>query len=357
MFTSFSIKNFRGFRDFTIESLDRVNLITGANDVGKSALLEATYLLIGETNVSLVVNINAFRGLDKLQGEPDDISEWLWMPLFYKFDTHSTIKVEGRWDDVTRRNVGLKLVPRASTQVPFGDQAVRIVRESTNGFSSQALQIEYADDSGESRISQMVIDEKGIRVEPPPPSPSFPGYFLAAKGRVPPEEDARNFGDLLVAKEPYDLLDVLKIVEPRLTRLNTVLGAGGTLIYGDIGLGRMLPLALMGDGLGRFTSLILKIANARHGVVLVDEIENGLHHAVMDKVWAAIAKAAQSFDVQVFATTHSWECIRAAHKTFATSGTYDFRLHRLDRINDEIRAVTYDQEALATAMATDLEVR
>jgi AAA15 family ATPase/GTPase len=119
----------------------------------------------------------------------------------------------------------------------------------------------------------------------------------------------------------------------------------------------MLPLALMGDGLGRFTSLMLKIANARHGIVLVDEIENGLYYTSMSKVWTAIAEAARLFDVQIFATTHSWECIRVAHQAFEADGRYDFRLHRLDRINDEIRAVAYDQEMLATAIATDLEVR
>jgi hypothetical protein len=357
MFQSLTIKHFRGFKDFTIESLDRVNLIAGSNDVGKTALLEALYLLIGETNVALVVRINAFRGLEKVQGDPDAISEFLWTPLFYKFDPHAKVEIEGQWSDATKRKVELKLVQRASARMPFGDQAGHEAKGIVNGVSSRALQIEYTDASGDSRISQMVIDEQGIRVEPPSPPPAFPGYFLAARGKAPLEEDAKNLGDILVEKEPYDLLEVLKIIEPRLMRVNTIPSAGGTIIYGDTGLGRMLPLALLGDGLGRLTSLILKMATARHGVVLVDEIENGLHHAVTGKVWAAVAKAARLFHVQVFATTHSWECIRAAHEAFTESGTYDFRLHRLDRINDDIRAGTYDQEALDAALKAELEVR
>jgi AAA15 family ATPase/GTPase len=107
----------------------------------------------------------------------------------------------------------------------------------------------------------------------------------------------------------------------------------------------------------RILSIVLEIVRASHGVVLIDEIENGLHHSVMVNVWEAIAFAARQSNVQLFATTHSWELIQAAHQAFETSELYDFRLHRLDRINGEIRAVTFDQETLATAVEMNLEVR
>jgi predicted ATP-dependent endonuclease of OLD family len=77
----------------------------------------------------------------------------------------------------------------------------------------------------------------------------------------------------------------------------------------------------------------------------------------MAKVWTAIAQAARAADVQIFATTHSWECITAAHQAFSESDTYDFRLHRLDRIGEDIRAVTLNQKMLDTAIQSGLEVR
>ena len=91
--------------------------------------------------------------------------------------------------------------------------------------------------------------------------------------------------------------------------------------------------------------------------MLVDEIESGLHHSVLTKVWRAIGEAARRSDTQIFATTHSWECIRAAHEAFLESGTYDFRLHRLDRVNDNIKAVTYNEKTLDTSVEMNLEVR
>jgi len=102
---------------------------------------------------------------------------------------------------------------------------------------------------------------------------------------------------------------------------------------------------------------VLAIGNAQNGVVLVDEIENGLHHSTLPNVWQAIGEVARQFKTQVFATTHSLECITAAHQAFSASERYDFRLHRLECTDETIRAVTYDQESLAAAIKTGLEVR
>jgi AAA15 family ATPase/GTPase len=113
----------------------------------------------------------------------------------------------------------------------------------------------------------------------------------------------------------------------------------------------------MGEGMARLASLVLAIGNAQGGVVLVDEIENGLHHSILPQVWQAIDKVSRQFATQVFATTHSLECITAAHQAFSESEHYAFRLHRLERVQDTIRAITYDQEALAAAIDTGLEVR
>jgi len=77
----------------------------------------------------------------------------------------------------------------------------------------------------------------------------------------------------------------------------------------------------------------------------------------MAKVWEAIAQAARQSNTQIFATTHSWECVVAAHQALNASEVYDFLFHRFNLTNGEIKAVTYDQRKLNTAIATGLEVR
>jgi AAA15 family ATPase/GTPase len=149
------------------------------------------------------------------------------------------------------------------------------------------------------------------------------------------------------------------VIEPRLQRLAVVVVADTPVIHGDIGEGRLFPLPVMGDGMTRLLSLVVAMGNAPKGVVLVDEVENGLHHSVLEKVWQTIAEAARQFEVQVFATTHSFECIAAAHRAFGADlgFEYDFRLHRLERVNGNIVAKTYDRDALRAALEMGLEVR
>src|SRR5262249_1285242 len=130
-----------------------------------------------------------------------------------------------------------------------------------------------------------------------------------SSGVLPSDQDMKHFGELEAAKRQDEILPALQILEPRLKRLSLIPLSAEPVIDGDIGLPRLVPVAFMGDGVRRLLSIVLAIANASGGVVLIDEIENGLHYSVQKQVWQAIAKAARRLDVQVFATTHSWECL------------------------------------------------
>jgi AAA15 family ATPase/GTPase len=128
-------------------------------------------------------------------------------------------------------------------------------------------------------------------------------------------------------------------------------------IHGDIGMPRLVPIPFMGDGVKRVLSIVLAIASASGGVVLIDEIENGLHYSVQKQVWQAIAEAARRLDVQVFATTHSWECLAKAHEAFAEDEVYDFRWHRLQEVRGEIQVVSHDREMIEAALYNGVEIR
>ena len=90
---------------------------------------------------------------------------------------------------------------------------------------------------------------------------------------------------------------------------------------------------------------------------MIDEIENGFHHSVMTDVWRVIKESSREFNLQVFTTTHSDECIRAAYNAFAEDDKFDFRFHRLDNIDGNISSVTYDKETLEFALENGWEVR
>ncbi len=115
----------------------------------------------------------------------------------------------------------------------------------------------------------------------------------------------------------------------------------------------------MGEGMRRITSLMLAISTTENGIVLIDEVENGLHYSVQTRVWQAIAEAVRACNVQIFATTHSYEMILAAHEAFSEKDPCDLRYFRLSRNRDtnDIQGVAYEPETLEAAIEVGFEVR
>jgi hypothetical protein len=359
MYQKFEVRDFRCFRELTITDLERVNLIAGMNNVGKTALLEALFLHSGAYNPSLILKLDAFRGIGTVQVEFGRWVESLWASLFNQFDTSKTIELAGENSQTGRRSLRLRALHHSDLAKVA--QFIQYNPDESQGvFSSseiaQAIELEY-EEGGQQGSFYMIIDAKGIRPAPIPPAPPFPAFFQGARTHIPLQEEAERFGKLEIIGRQDILVEALRLIEPRLRRLAVIVVAGRPMLHGDLGTERLMPLPVMGGGMVCLASLVLHIGNAPNGVVFVDEIENGLHHSVLQKVWGVIGEAAREFNTQVFATTHSLECTRAAHRAFTESGVYDFRLQRLERRGEAIHAVTYDQESLEAAIETGLEVR
>ena len=126
------------------------------------------------------------------------------------------------------------------------------------------------------------------------------------------------------------------------------------MIWGDIGFDELVPLSAMGEGLARAARLFIALIHIQGGIVMVDEIENGFHHSVVPKVWEAIDAMSRNFGVQVFATTHSYECIESAYEALGDEG---FVLHRIESKASGNRCLTYTPDALRGAIRHYREVR
>lgn len=360
MLHSFHIKNYRGFKDFRIEPLDRVNLITGSNNVGKTSLLEALYLNLAP-GMAFISNlspnkkredstpIHLFRGFDAIHYGIDNESRWGW--LFYGKDFKRIIELISDDEDNGTRFLKMYWLSR-----DIRLSSIDNLNLQTSPILALSLQVDFQDSDGKS--FNWTIRKDGYT---PPPDElilkTLPLRVISGDSLRSPEEDARWFSKLDDLGRQDELLSTLRLLDPRLKSLAVSVADGVPMIYADIGIGRRIPLAVTGEGMMRMLSLILEITNASGGLVLVDEIENGLHHSVLTKVWRAIGEAARRSNTQVFVTTHSWECIQAAHEAFLESGHYDLRLHRLDRINGNIKAITYDKKTLDTSVEMNLEVR
>ncbi len=362
MYESFTIKNFRCFNDITVDQLERVNLIAGKNNVGKTALLEALWLYHGYQNPALGVRIDAFRGLDIPR--KDDFMR----NLFSEFDTNKKIELSAADQEAQKSSLSIRIQERTTSLVSLRNRkkeerngedlsAAEIVhQETTEPIGSEAL-YEFTDVSGKTVRAKAFFEGDNIQIEQPSGIKKSSGIFLAARAPHNYAVLAERLSNLAVEKKEDIIVNVLKIIEPRLLALRVQHRGGVPLIYGDIGAERLIPFPLMGDGMSRLLGVALAMTDAQDGILLIDEIENGLHHSVMSELWTSIADLAHRYNVQIFATTHSIECILAAYEAFKSREPYDFSLHRLEQIKGEIRAVKYDKEILKAAIETNLEVR
>ena len=160
-----------------------------------------------------------------------------------------------------------------------------------------------------------------------------------------------------------DVLTSLCIIAP---------GVEGYSFVGDpesrIGLGRVpivrikdidepLPLRSLGDGVQRILGIALALVNATDGILLIDEIENGIHYSVQPELWQLIFQLARRLNVQVFATTHSWDCIEGFQKAAQEDKQEDGMLIRLSLKKDEVVATLFDERKLGIATREQIEVR
>ena len=182
--------------------------------------------------------------------------------------------------------------------------------------------------------------------------------FIPSLAREDIQTIASRFGELQLEGKDAEILSILRPLEPRLKSLIPITIRNTTVIHANIqGLNRPIPIQLLGEGLNRMFVLTLAMGTATGGLLLIDEIENGLHHTVLPEVFATLLEMARTFDVQVFATTHSAECIRAAHEALKEADRHEAAFYRLQRTNGEIKAVGFDQEMLETAITHEMEVR
>jgi AAA15 family ATPase/GTPase len=157
-----------------------------------------------------------------------------------------------------------------------------------------------------------------------------------------------------------DVSQALHIIAPDVQRLN-LLGReqrGRRIPMAKVdGWDDPVPLRSMGEGLTRLFSITLALVNAKDGLLLIDEVESGLHYSVHTDLWRLIFQLADRLNVQVFATTHSWDCIEGLQKSAQEEEHRDGMLIRLENRKGEIIPILFDEHRLGIATREDIEVR
>ncbi len=363
LLNSLEIRNFRGFHHLQIERLGRVNLIVGKNNVGKSSLLEALQLYAYRGLPDLIWDIlgtrDELRVSLRVAGIEDLLSALKY--LFYgRLDLRShfeTIQI----GPVNSVDETLSVAMGWSTvQVDEkGSRNVRpILREEFNMVNNLVPRLTFQ--MGKRWGANYSLDTSIPYRLLKPELNEICCIFIAANGL-----DRGRVGELwdgiALTSLEKDVLTSLSIIAPGVEGLNLVGDPEST--HGRVPIVKIrdidepLPLRSLGNGMQRMLGIALALANAKDGILLIDEIENGIHYSVQSELWQLIFQLARRLNVQVFATTHSWDCIEGFQKAAQEKKQEDGMLIRLSLRKDEVVATLFDERKLGIATREQIEVR
>ncbi len=349
MLRSLHIKNFRVFRDLKIEHLSRVNLIAGKNNTGKTALLEALYLLFCDSNDLPSFPYTFRNSLKKNLQFPDEkerrdmyVDFWDW--LLYRGTTQQKTEITAADDHSNLYLVDADPFFKNGSTSSISFRFLEKTNKQENSDTTERGDVKITINGD---ISPRFFDNR-----------EWPQISVFSTQPTSPFDNANVFNQLVIKRRKPKLIELLtKVIEPELKDLQYSKIVSEPLVYAELNLPELISITQLGQGFTRVFRFFCEVLLAEAKIVLIDEIENGLHYSILEDVWQSIAEIAEKEDLQVFATTHSWECIEAAHKVFKKRGSDDFALHRFQKVKGEIQVVTHDQNMIEVASETDLEIR
>ena len=312
--TNIEIKNFKCFKDFKVKGLARVNLITGQNNVGKTAFLEVAYIhTIAKT-----------------------------LPLF--FTALRSVKYR-------RENINILLESEVENNIAYLEQ--------TNGFNVS---------SNIHQTSFSIDNSKGIKTY----IFKFNGQEICVNSNDFSQEMKVQFNNIFIDnfgfsdsqiinyfsaiqkldKENY-LNEALHNFDNNITAFKTPNNQPQCKING-----KYLRLTELGDGTKHLVSIVVALFSCQDSYLFIDEIDNGVHHSKLDDFWEIILTLSNENNIQVFATTHSKECLESYARVVKKLADEELSCIRLSKLkNGKIHPSVYDSKMLDRVIEQQHDIR
>jgi len=360
MFNNIHIQRFRGISDLKFEDFKQFNLFIGKNNCCKTSALESLFILVNPTAPGLPSKTNRFRGLNI-------ISKTTLELLFHNFNFENPIKIEANLDKIHKKR-SLTIKPKFDLEIPSdypidsNEQIIMNEQSFQSGtvpnFNGLIFEVTFFNFNNEETTykSEMFFKKDLKQIMPEEYIEKYKGIFLSPEFFAY-SQTVNQFSNLVVEKRKDNVVKILKEIEPSLTDMDI---ASDNIIFCDLGLEKMLPINVMGSGIYKILSTVLAIEANKDGVIFIDEIENGLSFNSQEILWKAIFASAKLFNVQIFASSHSLECIRAL--SYVSSGKLpnledDVRVYRIEKKEKDFRVVKFNQENIESVIEKGWDIR
>ncbi|MGL4519010.1 MAG: AAA family ATPase [Phocaeicola sp.] len=364
-FKELIVENFRGFDYIKVEQLGQVNLFLGKNSAGKSTLLEALFLLSG------LGDVRHLNGITTLRSEQNNqLNEIVSLFHGFDFEQHPHLQATLESDLPTASSVSemrkVVITPNyGSLSYPINPGSTKINRTPIGIHSKGSVQvdgeapnelqgtIQYHGHSPKFKIratkraNSIDLPEKGNQLEAT--------YLSSGK-----EEGAllSSYDEVVKKGAKEQLIGLLQQFDVQILGIESI---DNRLYLQLMEFKQLLPLTMAGDGLKRFLKIAIAILSSESRILLIDEIDNGLHYAAYPLLWKSLFTLCQEQKMQLFITTHNLELLTALEKVLSQEKEevqQSLRLYTIEKSKLKgFQAYGYGYEGVKGAIEREIELR
>lgn len=381
MIRQLEIKGLRCFEHFEVRDLGRVNLLVGTNNCGKTTVLESIQLATSPGDVLAIYKTLRRRGeawrSESRPGQEADVRR-----LFHGHELRigSAFQVEA-WMNGGSQSMRAEVVTDPAPDGRGANEGQRELFEDgptetdldylavAMGLNVTWLNHAKRGTPVRTEFVSRISRQGGVssrQLQPTYSVADSPASQFISTASLEAEHVVSLFESIVLTPHEELVVDALRIIEPSIERIATgnadnlrMLGSegrGGMLVRCQ-GVKHRIPIGSMGDGIWRMLGLALALVRCENGILLVDEIDTGLHYSVMADMWRLVNATAKRLNVQVFATTHSRDCfesLAAICREDVSEGS-ETTIQRIER--DKHVAVSYTEQEIIAAAERGMEVR
>ncbi|NJK59996.1 MAG: AAA family ATPase [Oscillatoriales cyanobacterium SM2_1_8] len=353
MLHTLKIQNFRRFRDFELSSLGRINLLVGKNNTGKTSILEAVQLLYSvkdpaEPLSEIMLGRGEYSWGASGEGQCLDIR--------HLFSDHE-IQVGSRFSILgVHENQEEKLVATLEA-----DELEKLVFSMLWRYGKDCEEAKWIRELSEGVCLPIRLLRLSFRKTK---SNKVSTKFLKSSSWSSAKM-LELFNQVVLTAKEETVYEALQAIEPRLERIASVADLRETrwnsregFAVRLVGSAERLPIGSLGDGFWRMLGLSLAAVGVAEGILLVDEIDTGLHFNTLSDMWRLLWETAKRLDIQIFATTHSSDCWQSLARLANQEDTQQYggiSIHRIER--DRPTGIVFREAEMAIAAEHEIEVR
>lgn len=287
-FSSISFDNYKGFKkSLKVSNLNKINIIAGDNNVGKSSFLEAIYLLANMNDINELLDLYRRRGkfVNKFSAQwiKDEFKAYNLSGVFAGND----VEVYGQ--KINEEDLTIdKSDYLASINIKSSFDKDKEFNSSARLFLHKGFEQSYE------KIASVCAT-------------TFSSPFSILN-----KELINEYHEKCIDNKVYD--DIIRFIRENIDdKIKAIHKVGDDVRFKveHDDFNEAVDLTQFGEGLQRIFYISLQISSAQNGIMCIDEIENAIHHSLLIKFTGFIQRIAERFNVQLFITTHSNECIKA----------------------------------------------